>query len=69
MEKEKMNRRKLTDEELAQVTGGQVEESVILAQAEKAKDEAAKMKKLQSKVITSAGTMSVMIEMGKEAER
>ena len=30
MEKEKMNRRKLTDEEMEQVTGGQVEESVIL---------------------------------------
>ena len=59
----------LNDEELNQVSGGQVEESVILAHAEKAKDEAAKMKKLQSKVITSASTMSVMVEMGKEAER
>ena len=54
--------RKLSMEELENVNGGQVEESVILAQhAEKAKDEAAKMKKLQSKVITSAGTMSVMV--------
>ena len=59
----------LSDKDLEQVNGGQVEESVILAHAEKAKDEAAKMKKLQSKVITSAGTMSVMVEMGKEAER
>ena len=51
----------LNDEELDQVSGGQVEESVILAHAEKAKAEAAKMKKLQSTVITSAGTMSVMV--------
>lgn len=57
----------LNDKDLEQVNGGQVEESVILAQAEKAKDEAAKMKELQSKVITSAGTMSVMVDMGKEA--
>ena len=61
--------KKLNDKDLEQVNGGQVEESVIFAQTEKAKDEAAKMKKLQSKVITSAGTMSVMVEMGKEAER
>ena len=61
--------KKLSDKDLEQVNGGQVEESVILAHAEKAKDEAAKMKKLQSEVITSAGTMSVMVEMGKEAER
>ena len=61
--------KKLSDKDLEQVNGGQVEESVILAQAEKAKEEAAKMKKLQSKVITSAGTMSVMVETGKEAER
>ena len=53
-------KQKLSIEELENVNGGQVEESVILAHAEKAKDEAAKMKKLQSKVITSAGTMSVM---------
>ena len=53
--------RELTEEELEQVNGGQVEESVILAHAEKAKAEAAKMKQLQSKVITSAGTMSVMV--------
>ncbi len=52
----------LSEKDLEQVNGGQVEESVILAQhAEKAEDEAAKMKKLQSKVITSAGTMSVMV--------
>ena len=61
--------KKLNDKDLEQVNGGQVEESVILAQAEKAKEEAAKMKELQSKVITSAGTMSVMIEMSKEIER
>ena len=55
-------KQKLSIEELDKVNGGQLEESVILAQhAEKAKDEAAKMKKLQSKVITSAGTMSVMV--------
>ena len=55
-------KQKLSIEELENVNGGQVEESVILAQhAEKAKDEAAKMKKLQSTVITSAGTMSVMV--------
>ena len=54
-------KQKLSIEELENVNGGQVEESVILAHAEKAKDEAAKMKKLQSKVITSAGTMSVMV--------
>ena len=64
-----INNKELSDKDLEQVNGGQVEESVILAHAEKAKDEAAKMKKLQSKVITSAGTMSVMVEMGKEAER
>ena len=69
MDNEKLCGIELSDEDLEQVNGGQVEESVILAHAEKAKDEAAKMKKLQSIVVTSAGTMSVMIEMGKEAER
>ena len=62
-----INNKELNDKDIEQVNGGQVEESVILAHAEKAKDEAAKMKELQSKVITSAGTMSVMVEMGKEA--
>ena len=50
----------LSQEDLEQVNGGQVEESVILAHAGKAKAEAEKMKKLQSTVITSASTMSVM---------
>ena len=69
MDKEKMKVIELSDKELEQVNGGQVEESVILAHAEKAKDEAIKMKKLQSTVITSVGTMSVKIEKGKEADK
>ena len=64
-----INNKELSDKDLEQVNGGQVEESVILAHAEKAKDEAIKMKKLQSTVITSVGTMSVKIEKGKEADK
>ena len=57
-----INTKELNDKDLEQVYGGQVEESVILAHAEKAQDEAEKMKKLQSTIITSAGTISVMIK-------
>ena len=64
-----IDNKELSDKDLEQVNGGQVEESVIFAHAEKAKDGAVKMKKLQSKEITSAGTMSVTVEMGKEPVR
>ena len=64
-----INNKELNDKDLEQVNGGQVEESVILAHAEKAKAEATKMKKLQSKVITSAGTMSVMVINGAENKK
>ena len=55
-----INNKELREKDLEQVCGGQVEEDIILTHAEKAK-EAAKIKELQSKVIASAGTLSIMV--------
>ena len=51
--------RKLSMEELEEVSGGQTAESVILAQhAEKAEEYAVTMKKLQSQIKTSADNIA-----------
>ena len=54
----------LHEEQLKEVSGGQTEESVILAHTEKVSE----MKKLQSKVITSAGTMAEIVAAPKAAQ-
>ena len=58
----------LNEEQLKEVSGGQTEESVILAYEEKARKKVDEMKKLQSKVITSAGTMEEIVAAPKAAQ-